>query len=473
MANATDTLKKIASALRPKRGKGPIKDRTSTPFSLHSLEELVSITSRQSLDLEERIPRNEVLMKRNEVLYRLDPLVWAGINKLTRLVASPSVYFSGKDEDDVVTMEMFIDRVRLRTILPFLIKDIFLYGYGVAEIVKKEGKIEGLAQIDPKTFDYIRIAEHDYVERNPDGSIKGFVQDITGQDKKYFKPEDVLIVKFYTLGELCLGMTPLEAVYKASWIKLNLEEALGEAVYRHGYPVYWYKIGSPEAEAKGFEITPDKVKEAREYLKQLSTANELILPYWIEPGRLDAKSQIGDISSFLQYLSAEIMAGLEVPKVYGTTTQNVQANVAQETRDFEKTIKTMQNTLANQLDEQLFSQYRSEIKIKWPHPRINFVEHSEETKMFQARRLSQYSKYHMLTPDENLENDIRQLEGLSPRKKVKKSESCVYGLGECPVRKGTKVSFEQLAKFCASCPKKVRKDVTVEPEGEEELHGSV
>ena len=463
--SAVDRLKKIAKALRrPKKGPTP-----RGPGEMYSLEKLVSITRRKSLALEERIPRSEVLMKRNEILYRLDPLVWAGVNKLSRLISSPRVFFTGSNEDDVVAMEMFIFNIGLRSLLPALIKDIFIYGYGVAEIIRNKGKIVGLAQIDPKSLDYIRLeGTQTYIERNRDGSIKGYVQKIVGQQDKTFKPSDILLVRFYLLGEECLGLSPLESIYKSAWIKLNLEEALGEAVYRHGYPIYWYKIGSPEAREKGFEVTPEKVKEAENYLKKLSTASELILPWWIEPGRLDAKSQIGDISDFLQYLSAEIMAGFEVPKVYGTTTGEVQSNVAAESLDFEKTIKTLQEMLVEQLSAQLFSKYREEVKMQYPYPKLNFTEHNEETKMFRSRRLAQYAKYNLLTPDESLEMDIRRIEGLTQKKKVKASEKFVFGVGQCPVRKNTKLTLEKLAKFCASCYKRnqVSKEIPVDEEEE-------
>lgn len=461
-----DRLKKIASALRRP------KTDTSTRRTLgggYDLEQLVAITRRQSLALEERIARSETLMKRNEVLYRLDPLVWAGVNKLSRLIASPRVFFTGQNGQEVLEMEMFIDRIGLRVLLPTLIKDIFIYGYGVAEIIRDEtGKIARLAQIDPKTLDYIRIERTKYIARNTDGSIKGYVQNITGQEPKEFEPKNILILRFYLLGEESLGMTPLEPIYKTSWIKLNLEEALGEAIYRHGYPIYWYKLGSPEAEEKGFEVTPDKIKEAKEIMKDMASANEMILPWWITPGKLDTKSQIAQIADFLQYLSAEIMAGFEMPKIYGTTTSNVQGNVAQESLDFEKTIKTMQEILTEELENQLFSQYRTESKINFPYPKLNFTEYNEETKMFRARRLSQYSKYNLVTPDENLENDIRKIEGMSPRKPVEPEKACVFGYGECPVRSSAKIDLDKLAKFCVACPKKIPRIETEEVvEGQE------
>lgn len=465
MQSPVDRLKKIANALRMSR-----RSRRELGGG-YSLEELVGITKRKSLSLEERIPRNEVLMKRSEILYRLDPLIWAGVNKLTRLVASPKIFFTGETEDSKI-MEMFIDRIGLRAILPSLIKDIFIYGYGVAEIVRDDkGKISHLVQIDPKSLDYIRVENTTYIDRNSDGSIKGYVQKLIGKENKTFGVEDILLVRFYTLGEESLGLTPLEAVYKTAWIKLNLEEALGEAVYRHGYPIFWYKIGSEEASDKGFEVTPEKIKEAEKYLRGLASASELVLPWWITPARIDAKSQIGDISDFLQYLSAEIMAGLEVPKVYGTSTEAVQANVAQETLDFEKTIKTMQEMLSEQLERQLFSRYRKEVKFQFPYPKLNFTEYSEQTKMFRSRRLAQYAKYSVLTPDESLENDIRKIEGLSPKKKIKSSEACIFGFGECPVRKNAKISLDQLSKFCSSCYKNKKRSSLIWKEGKDKEEG--
>jgi len=447
-------LKRIVDAVRRKPGPTPRKALGEG----YSLEELVSIARRKSVTLQERIPRNEVLMLRNEVLYRLDPLIWAGVNKISRLVSSEKIFFTGSNEEDTTIMEMFIDRIKLRSILPFMIKDIFIYGYGVAEIIREVNKIVRLAQIDPKEFDYQRQEGSDYILRNSDGSIKGYRQKVTGQEDKKFKPEDVIIIKFYVLGEECLGLTPLEAVFKSSWIKINLEESLGEAVYRHGYPIYWYKLGSIEADAKGFEVTPEKVKEAKKYLHDLASANELVIPWWVTPGRLDAKSEIKGVSDFLQFLSAEILAGLEVPKVYGTTTESVQSNVSQETLDFEKTIRTMQGILVNQLDEQLFASFRKEIKMEYPYPQLKFTEHSEETKMFKARRLAQYAKYNFITPDEAIENDLRKIENLSLKGKVKRKDACVFGMGSCPVRQTVKVSLESLAKFCSNCSKKKNRE---------------
>ena len=461
MSTEKGRLGRIVDALR--RNKDDVPKRHVNTFSSKTLEQLASFSKQKSVSLEERIPRNDVLMKRNEVLYRLDPLVWSGVNKLSRLISSPRIYFSGSTKDDVVVMEMFVDHIGLRPMLPHLIKDIFVYGYGVAEKVKRGNKIERLAQIDPKTFDYQRIEGTDYIARNADGSIKGYRQELVGTEDKTFKPEDVIILKFYTLGEECLGLTPIEVVFKSSWIKINLMEALGEAVYRHGYPIYYYKIGTAKAEDEGFEITPEKIKEAKQYLVDLSSASELVLPWWIEPGRLDANSQIGDISNFLQYLSAEIMTGLEVPKVYGTATTEVRGNVSQEVLDFESTIKSMQNMAIVQLYEQLFKDVVLKSKMEYPYPQLTFIEHNEETKMLKSRRLAQYAKYNIITPDASMEDDVRQTEGVPTKKEGEAETQCVFGYGDCPIRKDNKIPLDELAKFCPACPKN-KKEKPDEPE---------
>jgi len=63
----------------------------------------------------------------------------------------------------------------------------------------------------------------------------------------------------------------------------------------------------------------------------MDTANELILPWWITPGRIDAKAQIGDISNLLQYFAALILTAFEVPKIYGVSHVSVQSNVDRRT----------------------------------------------------------------------------------------------------------------------------------------------
>jgi len=465
----TKALKAIAKAATSRPA-----TKTDKRMKSYSLEELIAVTKRKSKSLEERIPRSEELMSRAEILYRLDPLIWSGVNKLTRLIATPKIFFVGEDED-VKVMNRWITSIGLRSLLPDLIKDIFIYGYAVAEIRRTDkGVIEKLSQINPITFDYIRESNK-YIKRDSKGDIEGYRQKLPSEnDPKIFKPREVILLKFYSLGEECLGLSPVEACFRASWIRLNLEEAIGEAIFRHGFPLFYYKIGSPESESRGRGfVTPEKINDAKEILAGLDTANELILPWWITPGRIDAKAQIGDISNLLQYFAALILTAFEVPKVYGVSTVMVQGNVGQESMDFEKTIQTMQEMIVTQLMEQLFLADGAPEMEEFP--KLVFTQYNPEQKTLKARRLSQFAKYNLITRDSSVENAIRESEGIARLSEEEKSKACLFypeKIKICPIMERIAVlDAKSMISACNICSLKAKEDgeVIEEEKPEEEI----
>lgn len=454
MSKVKDTWETIKKAVqRPKTS-----DRVD-PGHDKILETLAGMGRRRSKADEERIPRSDVLMGRAETLYRIDPLVFGGVNKITRLVAPPSAYFEGQ-EPGLTKMETFVKDLQLKLLLPDLVKDAVIYGYGCAEILKDDkGNITGLAQIDPKSFDYQRNGNK--IERNPDTSITGYVQDVPGEDGKLFTPNDVVLIKFYSLGEESLGISPVESVFKAAWIRLNLEEALGEAIFRHGHPLYYYKIGTLEWEKEFGALTPEKLKEWRKYLKKLDTATELVIPWWITADAISAKSEVGEIASLLEYFSAIVLTGFEIPKIYGVAPKEIQAAADMEGVDFEKTITTMQELLSLQLEEQLFKQFRTKHAADFDKgiPILRFTEYNQTQKLLKSRRLGHYARNTLLTRDDDVENAVRLSEGLPVIKKKRQAtaDECVFGYSKCKVKeKEKKVTLEELSIFCKVCPKRIR-----------------
>ena len=79
-------------------------------------------------------------------------------------------------------------------------------------------------------------------------------------------PEQVFILRYFYLGDLSIGISPVEAAFKSSWIKLNVIESLGETIYRHGFPTMKYTVGSADA-GPWKEITPEKDKKCPEDIK--------------------------------------------------------------------------------------------------------------------------------------------------------------------------------------------------------------
>jgi len=253
-------------------------------------------------------------------------------------------------------------------------------------------------------------------------------------------------------------MSPIEAAFKTAWIKLNLEEAIGEALFRHGYPIFYFRVGDPESPVWR-EVTPQQIKEAKDLIPSLDTVSELILPWWIKPDKLEAGS-VSDTEKLLEFLSLEILAALEVPKAFGTITGSITGRNIEEV-DFEKTIITMQQELKRQIEEQVLFPYYEEQHFK-TKPELSFTQYAPELQNLSLRRLAAYAKHGLITRTDDLENELRKREGFSPKVKKKKgATSCIFGLGECPIREEEDIPLDKLAAFCNICPLRQEREMSI------------
>ena len=415
------------------------------PPKPYRLEELVSVKRKGKTEAQERLEVSETLMKRCELLYRLEPLIFSGVNKLTRRITGTRIFFSGPDDTENQKAQEFLQSSGLESLLPHLVKDAFIYGFGVAEIVKK-GRNIVFNQIYPVNFDYQREGTD---IKLVNGRIAGFVYRKKGVEDITLKPEEVLLIRFYSLGEFNLGISPIEPAFKAAWIKLNLEEALGEAVFRHGYPLYVFRIGDREA-GPWREITPEKIKQAKSIIGDVNAATEMVLPWWIEIDSVKG-GDVANVQGFLEFLSMEILAAVEMPKAFGIQTRGLGGRAVEE-MDFEKTILAMQQELKRQLMEQVMIPYYKSQRFK-TQPQMNFVEYAPELQNARLRRLSAYAKHGLLTRTDSLENELRKREGF-PLKEKRKTEDltkCLFGLGTCPIREEEDIPLDKLAAFCNIC----------------------
>lgn len=454
MSNANSRWKKIREAL--KSSKSPQEYR---------LEELVSIEQKGKADVSERVASSKLLMERMELLYRLEPLIFSGVNKLTRRISGSDIYFTGEDEEENEKALQFFKESNALKLLSHLVKDTFIYGFGVCEI-KKRGKEIKLVQLDPKEFDYKRDGTEIALDKS--GNIIGYTWESSKTTKEVdLKPEEVLLINYYSIGSFCLGISPIEAAFKTAWIKLNLEEALGEAIFRHGFPQIKYKIGTQE-QGPWHEVTPAKIKEAKKILSAQDTASELVLPWWMDAEILKGKGDLGNVHMFLELLSMEILAALELPKAFGIETRGLGGRAVEE-MDFEKTLLSFQQELKRQLDEQLLTPYYKAANFK-THPVLTFTEYSPELQNIRLRRLSAYAKHGLITRTDELENALRRTEGFPPKKKKKEDDEsttkCIFGLANCPIREEEDVPLDKLSAFCNICTFRLREEKEIKRRAE-------
>lgn len=426
--------------------------RTKTePQREYSLEELVAVVRRKTKGDIERLKKATEVQEKAELLYRLDPLLFASINRLRRAIVSNRIYFVGGTEEDIAKMNEWARKVKLFSVLWDAVFDILVYGYSIIEKVRDDsGKIVKLVVVDPKTIDWKK--DGDRIVLDEEGEPEGYIQE-TDEGEVELKREDVIHLKFFSLGRECLGISPLEPAYNASWIRLNLEVAFGEATYRHGFPLHYFRIGDEE-----HPVTPELIKEARRILRDMETASELILPTWIEPGVLEVKSPIGQVSELWSYLAASAIRALDNPLTYASPApgRESKGGVEFSTLDFENAAQQYQALLRDQLEEQLFAEVRVQLELN-SVPELAFGTWSPETTLAKLQTIADLTEKGVLHVDRNLENAVREQLGIPHIQETEVKEertSCVYFPSEeCQIRKESKVPLSELFKYCQQCPR--------------------
>lgn len=419
----------------------------------YSLEELMAVIRRKTRGDVERLQKAEAVQEKAELLYRIDPLLFGAVNRLRRAIVSEKVYFIGGSDEDRKKMNDWAKQVKLFSVLWDAVFDIIIYGYAIIEKVRDEnGKIVKLEVVDPKTIDWQKDGDKIKIDENT-GEPVGYVQE-TDEGTIELDKSDVVHLKFFSLGKECLGISPLEPAYNAAWIRLNLELAFGEATYRHGFPLHYFRIGDEE-----HPVTPELIKEAKRILRDLESASELILPNWIEPGVLEVKSPIGQVSDLWIYLAGAAIRALDNPLTFASPAPGKESKGGVEfsTIDFENAAIQYQALLKEQLEEQLLAEVRVQLELK-SIPELAFGTWSPETLMMKLRTIAELSEKGVLHPDRGLENAIRAQLGLpeieEKEEKTEESTLCVYFKDEeCQIRKEKGVPLSELFKYCQQCPK--------------------
>jgi hypothetical protein len=428
-----------------------------------SLEELIAFPRRGKTLSSERLPMSETMLRRNELLYRMEPLIFAGVNKLTRRIAGVEMSFQGGSVEDNAKAEAFFRSTNLQRLLPLLVKDAIVYGYAAAEIVPDEKGGVHIVQIYPLEFNYLR--EGGKMALDATGNPAGYTWRRMGT-RVDLKPSECMVLRFYALGDYCLGISPVEVAFKAAWLKLNIQEAIGEAVFRHGFPLMYFNIGAPDPANPYYEVTPEKIKQAKDIIGSLDTATELILPWWIKADSVTGRGELSNVVNYIDSLSWAILNSFEMPKAMAAPGAMYGRDI--EEGDFEKTVIAFQEDLRHQIEDQFLDDYLYK-KLK-TRPELHFKTYSPELQNLSLRRLNAYARSGLITYSRDVENQIRKQEGFSQLSELsdeEKKHTCIFDLGKCPVQKDGLVGLKDLQPYCNMCLKRLKRQKEIENEGRE------
>jgi len=278
-----------------------------------------------------------------ELTYMHNPIVFNSINKITQTIMSASHEIKAKNpevqkffRDFTRSLGMRGSEITWEELLSQVFQNQCIYGKSFTEnIFNITGdKIVDWDTLDVKRMDYAKDSTDNivldkkgnpvgYFQYIPDGTI---VPNEIIEKSRAEAPENVAVpqnaiflsskrvaqFKLYVLGDGFFPLGLIEPIYKTSLRKLNMEDALANAIYRHGFPVVYARLGDDM-----HEPTPQQIINMNAKLKDINFKQEITTPYYYDLKILES-NKAEKLKEHLDYFIEQEIAGLGIPEPYAT-----------------------------------------------------------------------------------------------------------------------------------------------------------
>jgi hypothetical protein len=216
------------------------------------------------------------------------------------------------------------------------------------------------------------------------------------------------MIKLYTVGDGFYGIGLIEPIYKTSIRKMNIEEGLANAIYRHGFPIMWAKLGD-----MNHEPTPQQIQTMLTKLKDINFKQEIATPYFYDLQMMESK-QTDKIKDNLEYFQDSEVSGLGVPETIATGNSDASsyASLSLQLEMFKLGLRDIVNKTFSAIEKYMFlpicqlEGFKEVPKLKWMAPEM------AEEKELKIKRILEYIKLGILPPNNKAIDYIKKIEGL-------------------------------------------------------------
>jgi len=390
-----------------------------------------------------RISRYEL-----ELAYMSDPVVFNGINKITQMIMSGEYKIEAKNKSVEKYFNEFVLTLGLRgsgtswdELLESIYKNTLTYGCSFVENIfnKRKNRVVDWDIIDAKKIDYAKDSCNNIVV-DKNNNVIGYFQllnyssaSISGAikvnndvdtvlpptvqrpmnypDSIYLPKDQVAQIKFSNIGDGFYPIGLVEPIYKTTVQKMNIQESYASSVYRYANPILKAKLGD-----LSHQPTPNLLTSTLNTLKNLSSRNEIAVPYYYDIDYLQPKT-IEKIRENLDYFIEQQVAGLGVTYTIatgGSDSANT-ASLGNQSNILSLTLKQIIKSVVSYIEKEMFavvSKYEGFDEV----PKLIWNIDTGDELNDKASRVMKYAQAGMLTYSKEVENIIRQTEGLAKLK---------------------------------------------------------
>ena len=257
-----------------------------------------------------------VSMANLELQYARDPISFNGSNIISSLIGAEGYILNCISDKDKKTGQNFMDQIKFNNLIHQIGLHLCIYGNAWFEKLfnKARNNLSGLRIIDPKSMDFLRvdIQGKQVIDLDKWGNPKGYVQhpldwDGTLNAGVEFAPENIMHLTMRQISDSLIGVGVLEPISKITWEKLNIEEALAQALWRLGFPLLVQSVGDIDHEPDG-----NTVKESGRAIQRVYNESVITLPYYRQLKIIE--SNVSQLRSNLDYYIEQQCAGIGLPK---------------------------------------------------------------------------------------------------------------------------------------------------------------
>jgi len=177
--------------------------------------------------------------------------------------------------------------------------------FGDAYIEKRRvggGDIVKLHPVDPQTM---------IINYNEFGDVESYQQEIGGRlIEPVIKPEDIIHIRFLPIPGSPYGVSMIEPNVDIINRKLSIEEAIYNAMIRHGTGKWVIYVGNEKDGQTPPDDVMDKIAEKFENINEI---NEVVLPWFIKLEAVDEKG-IEGVDTYYDYFQTQLVVGLMCPE---------------------------------------------------------------------------------------------------------------------------------------------------------------
>jgi len=376
-----------------------------------------------------------VSKKELEFNYGTNPVVFNSINKFVQTIMSAKHSIKAKDQRVQDYFLKFTENIgnsgsliTWEELLTLIFRHQCIYGAAWAENVFNEfgNRIVDWDIMDPLKVDFAKNSNRDIIfDSNgniigysftlppsagvPPDKLKNTPQGVSLPSNSFFIPANkVAMVKLYTVGDGVYPIGLIEPIYSTSLRKLNMESALANATYRHGFPTIVVKIGDLNHDA-----TPNQIKNMLEKLKDVSYKQELVVPYYYDVSILESKNA-EKLKEHLEYYKEQEIAGLGIPRPYatGSGTNENRSVLDNMSNLFELTLRDIISTTVASIRKQMFKPI-CELEGFTEVPTIEWDIIGVDEFDNKVKRITEYINAGVLSPnDPAVQKYVRETENL-------------------------------------------------------------